>query len=71
MISGDPHEALSEWDRDWVELDTGRTLREGMFVAKVVGKSMEPRIPDGLVLSVCWPSDRIPPRPHGAGQVAG
>ena len=44
---GDPHEALSEWDRDWVELDTGRTLREGMFVAKVVGKSMEPRIPDG------------------------
>ena len=30
-----------------VELDTGRTIRGGMFVAQVVGKSMEPRIPDG------------------------
>ena len=44
---GDPHEALSEWNREWVELDPGRVLREGMFVAQVVGKSMEPRIPDG------------------------
>ena len=44
---GDPHESLSEWDREWVELDVGRVLREGMFVARVVGKSMEPRIPDG------------------------
>ena len=44
---GDPHESLSNWDRAWVELDTGRTLRDGMFVAQVVGKSMEPRIPDG------------------------
>jgi ATP-dependent helicase YprA (DUF1998 family)/SOS-response transcriptional repressor LexA len=31
----------------WAALDTGRSLSEGMFVAKVVGKSMEPEIPDG------------------------
>ena len=30
----------------WVEVPDMR-LREGMFVAQVVGKSMEPRIPDG------------------------
>jgi phage repressor protein C with HTH and peptisase S24 domain len=34
-----------EWE--WVEPDTTRKLRPGMFVAKVVGKSMEPAIPDG------------------------
>ena len=44
---GEPHESLSEWDREWAEMDTDRTLRDGMFVAQVVGKSMEPRIPDG------------------------
>ena len=44
---GDAHESLSEWNREWVELDVGRVLREGMFAAQVVGKSMEPRIPDG------------------------
>ena len=44
---GDPHESLSGWDREWVEVDVGRVLRGGMFVAQVVGRSMEPRIPDG------------------------
>jgi SOS-response transcriptional repressor LexA len=34
------------WER-WVTVDIGRTLRRGMFVAQVVGTSMEPRIPDG------------------------
>jgi SOS-response transcriptional repressor LexA len=34
-----------EWS--WIQPATGRTLRPGMFVAKVVGKSMEPLIPDG------------------------
>ena len=33
-----------EWE--WVEVE-GRRLRLGMFVAQVVGKSMEPDIPDG------------------------
>jgi SOS-response transcriptional repressor LexA len=36
-----------EWNLDWVEIDTCRRLRKGMFVAQVVGKSMEPMIPDG------------------------
>ena len=35
----------AEWE--WVEFDTARSLRRGMFVARVDGKSMEPRIPDG------------------------
>ena len=43
---GEAHGLLTE-DSEWVALDTQRTLREGMFVAQVVGKSMEPRIPDG------------------------
>ena len=44
---GDPNEPLDEWGRDWVAVDTVRQLREGMFVARVTGRSMEPRIPDG------------------------
>ncbi len=31
----------------WVEIKTSRHLRPGMFVTQVVGRSMEPRIPDG------------------------
>lgn len=42
---GDP-QTVDEGDLEWVEVE-GRTLRPGMFVAQVVGKSMEPRIPDG------------------------
>ena len=44
---GDPQAVTDESDWEWVELDAGRSLRPGMFVAQVVGKSMEPRIPDG------------------------
>jgi ERCC4-related helicase/phage repressor protein C with HTH and peptisase S24 domain len=40
---GDPQ---SVEPNGWVEI-TGRKLREGMFVAQVKGRSMEPRIPDG------------------------
>jgi type I restriction enzyme R subunit len=32
---------------DWAEFTTSRQLRTGMFLAQVVGRSMEPRIPDG------------------------
>ena len=32
---------------EWVAVETKRRLRPGMFVAQVVGKSMEPVIPDG------------------------
>lgn len=35
-----------DWD-DWIALESGRKLRPGMFVAQVVGHSMEPAIPDG------------------------
>ena len=34
-------------DFDWVRFESGHRLRRGMFVAQVVGKSMEPAIPDG------------------------
>ncbi len=38
-----------EADKDlkWVEVSTGRRLRPGMFVAQIVGRSMEPAVPDG------------------------
>ncbi|MDO8886182.1 DNA/RNA helicase domain-containing protein [Candidatus Oleimmundimicrobium sp.] len=34
-------------EKGWIEVDIGRKLDEKMFVAQVVGKSMEPKIPDG------------------------
>ena len=41
---GDPQQVfVAHWQ--WVELGTDRPLRSGMFVAQVVGKSMEPAIP--------------------------
>ena len=52
---GDPQNVHDE-DWEWVEIDTGRRLRPGMFVAQVVGRSMEPRIPDG---SYCLFSDGV------------
>jgi SOS-response transcriptional repressor LexA len=33
-------------DWEWIAVDTKHHLRPGMFVAQVVGKSMEPAIPD-------------------------
>ena len=44
---GNPETYAEESDGEWVELDTARSLRRGMFVARVEGRSMEPRIPDG------------------------
>ena len=38
---------LADDDFSWAAVQTGRRLRRGMFVAQVVGKSMEPAIPDG------------------------
>jgi len=40
-----PYVENEDWE--WVEVPTTRYLRPGMFVAQVVGKSMEPKIPDG------------------------
>ena len=43
----DLHELLAEWDQEWVAPDTARRFHLGMFVAQVVGRSMEPEIPEG------------------------
>ena len=43
---GDPQHVTEE-DGDWVAVETRHRLRPGMFVAQVVGRSMEPAIPDG------------------------
>jgi type I restriction enzyme R subunit len=34
-------------DVEWATVDLGRSVEPGMFLARVTGKSMEPRIPDG------------------------
>ena len=44
---GDPQTVPDESAWEWVEVETARSLRPGMFVARVVGRSMEPRVPDG------------------------
>ena len=38
---------IDDNDFAWVAVETGHRLRRGMFVAQVVGKSMEPAIPNG------------------------
>ena len=38
---------IDDDDYAWAAVETTRHLRRGMFVAQVVGKSMEPAIPDG------------------------
>ena len=43
---GDP-QRVDDADFEWVAVESRRHLRSGMFVAQVVGKSMEPAIPDG------------------------
>ncbi len=43
---GDPQHVEVE-GCEWVAVETRHRLRPGMFVAQVVGKSMEPMIPDG------------------------
>ena len=43
---GDPQH-IDETGWNWVSIQTAHRLRPGMFVAQVIGKSMEPAIPDG------------------------
>ncbi len=45
------HGVLNEIDSEtqWIEVDTGRPLTPDMFAAAVVGRSMEPRIPEGSI----------------------
>jgi len=46
-------------DTEWVTFETSHRFSEGMFVAQVRGKSMDPKIPDGA-----WCLFRPPP--HGS-----
>jgi SOS-response transcriptional repressor LexA len=43
---GDPQH-IEDDGFEWVQVDSRHRLRPGMFVAQVVGRSMEPTIPDG------------------------
>lgn len=43
---GQPYQ-FHDGECEWVEVEAKHKLRAGMFVAQVVGKSMEPLIPDG------------------------
>ncbi len=43
---GDPQH-VEDGGFEWVAVESRQRLRPGMFVAQVVGKSMEPAIPDG------------------------
>ena len=38
---------VEDGDFEWVAVESRHRLRKGMFVAQVLGKSMEPAIPDG------------------------
>ena len=42
-----PQYVEEDGNTEWVAIDSRHRLREGMFVAQVVGKSMEPTISDG------------------------
>jgi SOS-response transcriptional repressor LexA len=41
---------------EWAELNTTKKLKPGMFVAQVVGRSMELSIPDGSWCMFSWPA---------------
>jgi SOS-response transcriptional repressor LexA len=45
--AGSLGEEMRSEEEDWVRAPEGMRLDPGMFVAHVVGRSMEPRIPDG------------------------
>ncbi len=45
--AGSLGEEMQAEEEDWVRAPEGMRLEPGMFVAHVVGRSMEPRIPDG------------------------
>ena len=42
---GDPQNVAAEEHWEWVEVDSTHRLRPGMFVAQIVGHSMEPTVP--------------------------
>ena len=46
-VFSDPQHVEADEDWQWVAVDTDQRIRPGMFVAQIVGKSMEPTVPDG------------------------
>ncbi len=44
---GEPQAIDEDGDFEWVAVESSHRLAPGMFVAQVVGQSMEPVIPDG------------------------
>ena len=40
---------IADPETPWIEVDSGHQLTPDMFAARVAGRSMEPRIPDGSV----------------------
>lgn len=53
---GDPQH-IEDGGFEWVTVETKHRLRRGMFVAQVVGHSMEPAIPDGAFCLFAAPVD--------------
>jgi type I restriction enzyme R subunit len=58
---GDPQK-VDDDNWEWVTVETKHRMRRGMFVAQVVGRSMEPKIPDG---SYCLFAAPVTGRRHG------
>ena len=64
---GDPQH-IGDDDFEWVAIDSHHRLRPGMFVARVIGKSMEPAIPDGAWCVFSRTGRRHPARQDGPGE---
>lgn len=48
---------MEDGEREWVPVDTLDTLNERMFVIRIEGDSMEPRLPDGALAVFQWTDD--------------
>ena len=59
--------AREEGDEGWEEAPSGLHPTPAMFVARIAGRSMEPRIPDGSLCVFRAGVDRVARRPFGAG----
>jgi len=44
---------------EWAAVETRHRLRGGMFVAQVVGRSMEPAVPNGAFVDVRLPTQQV------------
>jgi SOS-response transcriptional repressor LexA len=58
QFGGPQHVVDDEWE--WATVNTNHRLRQGMFVAQVVGRSMEPQISDGAWCLFAHPAPGTP-----------